>query len=99
MVLTDQETDFLFVSDRLPEREAFWNRLVKVLDTNQVPFDVLKDTRDIWCVDYMPVQVASTKFVQFRYNPDYLQDGNWLSTITDGAPVAESSSASSASTT
>lgn len=29
-------------------------------------------TRDVWCRDYMPVQVGATQFVQFRYSPDYL---------------------------
>lgn len=89
-MLTDQETDFLFVSDRLCERETFWNGLVKVLDTHRVRYDILEGTRDIWCVDYMPVQVAPGRFIQFRYNPDYLQEGDWPSTITDGASVAES---------
>lgn len=89
-MLTDQETDFLFVSDRLRERKKFWKELVKVLDKHQVLFDSLKGTRDIWCVDYMPVQVAPGRFIQFRYNPDYLQDRDWPSTITDGASVAQS---------
>jgi hypothetical protein len=29
-------------------------------------------TKDIWCRDYMPVQLDTHRFVQFRYDPDYL---------------------------
>jgi agmatine deiminase len=33
----------------------------------------LPKTNDIWARDYMPVQVSESKFVEYRYDPDYLQ--------------------------
>jgi agmatine/peptidylarginine deiminase len=36
----------------------------------------LPDTKDIWARDYMPIQINDNKFIEYRYDPDYLQ-GNW----------------------
>lgn len=47
-------------------------RLVRILDKHGIKYAFLKGTKDIWCRDYMPVQTASGKFVQFRYEPSYL---------------------------
>jgi len=30
-------------------------------------------TNDIWARDFMPIQISDDKFVEFRYDPDYLQ--------------------------
>ncbi|NOZ34073.1 MAG: agmatine deiminase family protein [Chlorobi bacterium] len=34
---------------------------------------MIPNTNDIWARDYMPVQVSKDKFIEFRYDPDYLQ--------------------------
>lgn len=34
---------------------------------------VLKDTKDFWCRDYMPLQIERNTFLQFKYEPDYLR--------------------------
>ncbi len=47
-------------------------RLIALLEKHNVSFSFLQGTRDIWCRDYMPVQTASGKLVQFRYDPSYL---------------------------
>src|SRR5262249_27002669 len=44
----------------------------------------IPDTRDIWCRDYMPVQLAPRRFVQFRYAPDYLRGYEDLLTPPEG---------------
>jgi agmatine/peptidylarginine deiminase len=36
-------------------------------------YDFLNKTRDIWARDYMPIQTLKDKFVEFRFDPDYLQ--------------------------
>lgn len=58
--------------------------LIRILQKNNVKYAFLKGTKDIWCRDYMPVQTASGKLVQFRYDPSYLK-GNpeWEATRTD----------------
>ena len=48
----------------------------------QVRYGYLKGTKDIWCRDYMPVQIDVGKYVRFRYLPDYLR-GKYEHLITD----------------
>jgi agmatine deiminase len=49
------------------------NRLIAILDRHSIPCKFIKATKDIWCRDYMPVQVGKDKFVQFSYDPSYLK--------------------------
>jgi agmatine deiminase len=41
--------------------------------------EVLEDCRDVWCRDFMPIQVGPQRFVQFLYAPRYLveDDLSW----------------------
>jgi agmatine/peptidylarginine deiminase len=43
------------------------------LDSRGKPYHLLDKTKDIWARDYMPIQVTRDRFVEFRYDPDYLQ--------------------------
>ena len=38
----------------------------KVLKENNIHYKFLSNTKDIWAVDYMPIQVQKEKFIQFR---------------------------------
>lgn len=74
-MITDRETNFLYLSDLLPkEYPEFFKRFETVLNEVGIPFEFLSDTKDIWAVDYMPVQTRKNEFIQFRYEPDYLMD-------------------------
>jgi agmatine deiminase len=48
--------------------------LTELLEKHSIKYDFLKATKDIWCRDYMPIQIEKGKFVQFRYEPSYLKD-------------------------
>src|SRR5690606_20403752 len=50
---------------------------------------ILPETKDIWAVDYMPLQADRNKFLQFVYNPDYLQYKKWLPTISNPNKICE----------
>ncbi len=85
-MVPDCLTDTVFVSDLLrttqPEiehqlRVAFGSRLRSIAGT-----------RDIWCRDYMPVQLDRNRFVQFRYDPDYLKRSPGIRT-RDGAGLLD----------
>lgn len=82
---TDNETNFLYLADCLPKKYAeFFQRFEKVLNLCNIDFALLPDTKDIWAVDYMPIQIESNIFVQFHYNPDYLRiTKKWRKTISD----------------
>lgn len=74
-MITDRETNFLYLSDLLPkEYPDFFKRFEKVLNECGIPFEFLLGTKDIWAVDYMPIQTSKNEFIQFRYEPDYLMD-------------------------
>jgi agmatine deiminase len=86
-MITDCQTNYLFLSDRLTERRRFFCDLKEILENRGIKFDFLPFTNDIWAVDYMPIQIQIDKFVQFKYSPDYLQGDEFISTQTDTTSV------------
>lgn len=84
-MITDMETDIVYFSGLLPKKHpSFYKRMHKLLELKGVKYALLSDTNDIWCRDYMPIQVSKGHFVQFKYNPSYLQDSDDdFETITD----------------
>ena len=91
-MITDKETNFLYLADSLQKQKysAFLDRLEKVLVEINIPYKFLLNTKDIWAVDYMPIQINTDKFVQFNYKPDYLQNKTQLKTVTDVDSVCKS---------
>ena len=66
--------EIVYLSELLEKRfpESF-NRLTSILKKHGVEYRLLKGTKDIWCRDYMPIQIESGKLIQFRYEPSYLK--------------------------
>jgi len=74
-MIPDKQTNFLYLADTLPKNYSnFFSRFEKVLTDCNISFQLLPNTKDVWAVDYMPIQIAKDSFVQFVYNPDYLRD-------------------------
>lgn len=83
-MITDNQTNFLYLADTLRIKYPdFYKRFENVLKGFNIPFDFLPQTKDVWAVDYMPIQTDLNKFVQFVYNPTYLQSKKYLKTISD----------------
>lgn len=83
-MITDRQTNKLFLADSLPKQQPkFFRRFEKVLNDCNINFQFLQNTKDIWAVDFMPVQISRDKFVRFTYNPDYLQSKKYQKTISD----------------
>ena len=82
-MIIDQETNFLYLSDKLQEDRYsdFLTEFKIQLNKHNVKFEFLDDTNDIWCRDYMPIQVKNNLFVDFRYDPDYLEGFESLKTV------------------
>jgi agmatine deiminase len=78
-MIAEWDTDTLFLSDRLEATEPV---LVSGLRSALpgVPIEIIPDTNDIWCRDYMPVQIGEASFCQFVYDPDYLRGFRHLCT-------------------
>lgn len=75
-MISDTRTNTIYFSDLLRTDERYsetFNDLKQVLDACGVQYDFLRKTKDIWARDYMPIQVSRDKFVEFRFDPDYLQ--------------------------
>ena len=74
-MITDNQTATVFFSSLLPEKCPVLNKhLVEALDENRIPYAHLSETKDIWCRDFMPIQIDENHFVFYKYTPDYLQD-------------------------
>lgn len=83
-MIIDAQTNFLYLADTLPVKYPdFYLRLEKLLKVINIDFALLPDTKDVWAVDYMPIQIDSNKFVQFVYKPSYLKSKKDLNTISD----------------
>lgn len=84
-MIIDSQTNKLFLSDLLPKKlPNFFFDFEKLLIEQNVSFSFLPNTKDIWAVDYMPIQINENEFVQFDYSPDYLMDlKKWRKTISD----------------
>lgn len=73
-MISDRETNKIFFSNRLkfdfPETCA---EIEHVLNSFGIQPYFLPETKDIWARDYMPIQVDKETFIEYRYDPDYLQ--------------------------
>lgn len=83
-MIPDSKTNFLYLADTLPKNYSnFFQEFEKVLNNCNINFELLPRTKDVWAVDYMPIQIDLNKFVRFIYNPSYLQSKKYQKTISD----------------
>lgn len=83
-MIPDQVTNHLYLADTLPVKHPdFFEQFKELLEDLEIKYSQLPGTKDIWARDYMPIQIAANQFVQFVYNPDYLQSKKWQKTISD----------------
>jgi len=75
-MVADKDTNFVYFSSKIlkDEFKEPFNKVQAILDNHSIRYDFLKYTKDIWCRDYMPIQLEKDKFIQFHYNPSYLFD-------------------------
>ena len=83
-MIIDAKTNKLYLADCLPRNyPIFYSNFQKVLDDCRIKTDLIPHTKDIWAVDYMPIQISVGKYIQFVYNPDYLQTERLQKTISN----------------
>ena len=83
-MITDNQTNIVYFSSLLPEKCPILNtHITKALQERNIPYFYLSGTKDIWCRDFMPIQIEKDKFVFYKYTPDYLQDKTGLNLQTD----------------
>lgn len=82
--MTDSISRAVFFSDLLPQKcPILYKSITNELGKENIHYGLLKNTKDIWCRDYMPIQTDSNRFVLYKYQPDYLQTPYYRRTITD----------------
>jgi len=82
-MIQDSQTNYLYLADTLPQKHPeFYGRLKNLLTESSIDYSLLPGTKDIWVVDYMPVQLGNNNFIQFKYDPGYLYP-DWVNTISD----------------
>jgi agmatine/peptidylarginine deiminase len=73
-MISEKDTNKIYLSGLLESRfPRVFSEIISVLDNFGLKANPLPDTRDIWARDYMPIQISTDKFIEFRYDPDYLQ--------------------------
>lgn len=88
-MITDFQCNTVYFSALLKDlAPVTYADLISVLDRYGVEYRLIPNTKDVWCRDYMPIQVASDEFCGFTYDPDYLRESERLLAIrTDGNEV------------
>ena len=87
-MITDNLTTSVYFSDLLPKKCPTLNQqLVKALDENWIRYAYLSETKDIWCRDFMPIQITEDRFVFYKYTPNYLQHPQYLRLQTNPQEV------------
>lgn len=88
-MITDFRCNTVYLSSLLRRRSPdTCASLVSALERHGVSYHFLDHTNDVWCRDYMPVQVAEDVFCGFTYDPDYLHESEkLLASRTDGNRV------------
>ena len=83
-MITYFETNKLYLSSILKTEKylTFWTDLEKILTNYRIKPEFIDGTRDLWCRDYMPVQVTEKEFVQFKYLPDYYLTHDFIDRLT-----------------
>jgi len=73
-MIPDWQKNKIYFSDRLKTTYASSHaNIVNALHELNITPQYLTGTKDIWARDYMPIQIQNTKFIEYRYDPDYLQ--------------------------
>ena len=73
-MIADWETNKIYFAKKLKQdNPATFKEIINVLSSFDIKPHILPETKDIWARDFMPIQVTKDKFVEYRYDPDYLQ--------------------------
>lgn len=99
-MIADNQTNTLYISCLLKEKHPQFHHLFfNTLQSVGINVNYLHNTKDIWCRDYMPIQRDKNQFVQFKFEPSYLDFKKYVSIKTNpkdvwgemGIKVSESS--------
>ena len=73
MLPVDKDSNMVYFSEWIKDFTCY-ESIIEKLNRNQIKFDLLPFTNDYWVRDFMPIQISETEFIEYKYNPDYLQN-------------------------
>lgn len=82
MLPTDIETNIVYFSEWIKDFVCY-EAIIQKLTKHQIKYDLLPHTKDYWVRDCMPVQVSDTEFIEYTYNPNYLQKETYYITKSE----------------
>ncbi|HEY5408847.1 MAG TPA: agmatine deiminase family protein [Ginsengibacter sp.] len=89
-MITDKETNFVYISDLLEKQASTaFEQLKHWFDKLEIKYATLPNTKDLWVVDFMPLQINQNYFLQYKYDPDYLKPKKYQPTRTDQKIICE----------
>lgn len=87
-MITDNLTTTVYFSSLLPKKCPILNQhIIEALEANRIHYAYLSETKDIWCRDFMPIQIEADRFVFYKYTPNYLQDPKYIRLQTNTEEV------------
>ncbi|MEI6143148.1 MAG: agmatine deiminase family protein [Mariniphaga sp.] len=75
-MISDREMNTIYFSELITTDSRFketFNEIKSTLNSFGVNPKLIPCTKDIWVRDFMPIQINDTKYIEYRYDPDYLQ--------------------------
>ena len=83
MIIDQQNTTVYFSNLLEEENRDMFNELCSIIENNNYEVNLLAKTGDIYCRDYMPIQIAEKDFVQFIFRPVAYHTKKYYSYITN----------------
>lgn len=82
MLLTDINSNIVYFSEWVKDFTCY-DAIIEKLNKHQIKYGFLPHTKDYWVRDFMPIQISDSEFIQYKYNPNYLQKKQYYITNPD----------------
>lgn len=71
-MVTEASSNKIAITDLLQKHHPeIADAIVSNCAERDIKVIIIKGANDLWCRDFMPVQITTNKFVQFVYDPEY----------------------------
>lgn len=72
-MIPDYKCNAVYFSEWLKsDYPEIYKGLTEILNRHNIAYDIIPGTKDVWCRDYMPLQLDKERFLCYKYRPDYL---------------------------
>ena len=75
-MITDNQTNVVYLADGIRHYMPLAKNLMEALYLEHIDTRFLRHTdsiKHVWARDYMPIQLDEKRFLQYKYDPDYLK--------------------------